>query len=632
MAHLQALLQRLFLRAEELFNAAFGEQLNPLYHLGAITFFLFWLVGGSGLYLYAFFETGVSAAHASVEALTHGQWWAGGVLRSVHRYASDAMVVTMLLHLARHFAFDRFRGWRWFSWLTGVVLIWLVYVSGINGYMLPWDRLAQFVVIASFEWLDWLPAFGGSLVRNFMYASSVSDRFFSLLSFLHVGLPLAVLLLMWVHVQRVPKARTTPPRPVAIGIVAALLVLSLGQPALSQGGAADLGQAVVRIAPDWFYLALLPVIADGALATAWALTGAGTLLLATLPWWPRRRVAGIAEHTMTLAGPVGEPVQVPVRPDETLLDAGLRQGLPLPFECRNGACGVCLCSVEHGAVTHRPYQRSALPDALKQQGKALLCCAVPLQDVAVTVDAWASAVAVREFDAKVIRLERLADDVMRVWLRLPGGERLRFAAGQYLHVILADGQRRAFSFANPPHDNALIELHVRRIPGGRFTGHVFEGLRVGDTLRLEGPLGSFRLAESERPIFFVAGATGFAPVKSILEDAFKRGIRRPMRLYWGVRRPQDLYLLPLAEQWQREHPQFGVVPVVSEPQPQDHWSGRTGLVHEAMLADAPELAGVEVYVCGSVRMVESAVPALLARGLDEDACFSDAFRPAGAAV
>jgi len=627
MAHLQALLQRLFLRVEDLFNAAFGEQLNPLYHLGAITFFLFWLVGASGLYLYAFFETGVSAAHASVEALTHGQWWAGGVLRSVHRYASDAMVVTMLLHLARHFAFDRFRGWRWFSWVTGVALIWLVYVSGINGYMLPWDGLAQFVVIASFEWLDWLPAFGGSLVRNFMYASSVSDRFFSLLSFLHVGLPLAVLLLMWVHVQRVPKARTTPPRPVAIGIVAALLVLSLAQPALSQGGAADLGQAVVRVAPDWFYLALLPLIADGALATAWALTAAGTLLLATLPFWPRRRAAGIAEHTMTLAGPVGEPVQVPVRPDETLLDAGLRQGLPLPFECRNGACGVCLCSVEQGTVMHRPYQRSALPDALKQQGKALLCCAVPLQDVAVTVDAWASAGAVREFSAKVVRMERLAQDVMRLWLRLPGGERLAFAAGQYLNVILQDGQRRAFSFANPPHDNEQIELHVRRVPGGRFTGHVFEAMRVGDTLQLEGPLGSFRLAESERPIFFVAGATGFAPVKSILEDAFKRGIRRPMRLYWGVRHPQDLYLLALAQQWQREHPQFRVVPVVSEPQPQDRWSGRTGLVHEAMLADAPELAGVEVYVCGSVRMVESAVPALLARGLDENACFSDAFHP-----
>jgi NAD(P)H-flavin reductase/quinol-cytochrome oxidoreductase complex cytochrome b subunit/ferredoxin len=626
MRALQSLLQRLFLRAEGLFNAAFGERLNPLYHLGAIAFFLFWVVGASGLYLYAFFETGVAAAHDSVEALTHGQWFAGGVLRSVHRYAADAMVVTMLLHLLRHFAFDRFRGWRWFSWTTGVLLLWLVFVAGINGYMLPWDRLAQFVVSASFEWLDALPFFGGSLMRNFTYASSVGDRFFSLLSFLHIGLPLLVLLLMWVHVQRVPKARTMPPRGIAIALAASLVVLALVQPALSQGGAADLARAVDRIAPDWFFLALLPLIAGGAIAPAWALAVGGTGLLALLPWWPRRRAAGLAEHRMTLAGPTGENLVVPVRADETLLDAGLRQGLPLPFECRNGACGVCVCRVEQGALTHRPYQRAALSDAAKAQGKALLCCAVPLEDVAVVVDAWAAGPAQRETTARVARMERLADDVMRLWLALPGGERMRFAAGQYLNVILEDGQRRAFSFANPPQDDAQIELHVRRIPGGRFTGHVFDGLRVGDSLRIEGPLGSFRLAASERPIFFVAGATGFAPVKSIVEDAFARGIARPMRLYWGVRRPRDLYLLPLAEQWQRDHPQFRVIPVVSEPLPEDRWTGRTGLVHQAMLEDAPELAGIEVYVCGSVRMVDAALPELLAHGVDEDACFSDAFR------
>ena len=222
MKRLQALLQWLFMRLEALFNAAFGDRLNPLYHLGAISFFLFWVVGASGLYLYAFFETGVAEAYSSVEALTHGQWFAGGILRSVHRYASDAMVVTMLLHLLRHFAFDRFRGFRWFSWITGVALIWLVYISGINGYMLPWDRLAQFVIVASFEWLDWLPSFGGTLMRNFIHPSSVGDRFFSLLSFMHIGLPLVVLLLMWVHVQRVPKARTTPPRPIVWSLLATL--------------------------------------------------------------------------------------------------------------------------------------------------------------------------------------------------------------------------------------------------------------------------------------------------------------------------------------------------------------------------------------------------------------------------
>src|SRR5690606_23891099 len=190
-------------------------RINPFYQLGAIAFFLFWLVSASGLYLYIFFDTSVTGAYTSVEALTHGQWYAGGVLRSAHRYASDALVLVMFIHMLRHFAFDHLRGYRWFAWVTGVGLIWFMYICGINGYMLPWDRLAQFVTVASFEWLDWLPGMGGSLVRNFMYPDSVDDRFFSLLAFVHIGAPLLTLLLMWVHIQRVPKASTTPPR--AIG-------------------------------------------------------------------------------------------------------------------------------------------------------------------------------------------------------------------------------------------------------------------------------------------------------------------------------------------------------------------------------------------------------------------------------
>jgi NAD(P)H-flavin reductase len=168
---------------------------------------------------------------------------------------------------------------------------------------------------------------------------------------------------------------------------------------------------------------------------------------------------------------------------------------------------------------------------------------------------------------------------------------------------------------------------VRRIPGGRFTTQVFEQMKAGDTLRFEAPLGSFTLREGERPILLVAAATGFAPVKSIVEDAFHRGIRRPIRLYWGVRRPQDLYLLDLVRQWEAQHPDFRLITVVSDPQPGDHWEGRTGLVHEAMLADIGDLAGHEVYVCGSVRMVDAAVEAFLARGLPEGSCFSDAFSP-----
>lgn len=621
---LQSLLQRAFLRAEAVFNAVFGDRANPLYHVGAITFFLFWVVAASGLYLYVFFETGVDQAHESVEALTHGQWYAGGVLRSVHRYASDAMVVTMLVHMARHFAFDRFHGWRWFSWVTGVLLVWLMYATGINGYMLPWDTLAQFVVATTFEWLDWLPSFGGTLMRNFVYRTSVSDRFFSLLSFLHVGLPLAVLLLMWVHVQRVPKARTVPPRPIAIGIVAAMFVLAAVRPVASQGGAADFSRAVGDVALDWYYLALLPMMSEWPLGRAWAVAGVATLLFVAMPWWPMRREKH-ADHRVEVHGSDGVRAQVRVRADETLLDAGLREGLALPYECRNGACGVCLCTIERGRVEHRPCQRSALRDEDRAAGRALMCCAVPLEDVAVDVDAPLAVGTRTMHGAHVERMERLATDVMRLWLAPEGGERIAFSAGQYIDIVADDGRRRAFSFANAPHDNARIELHVRRIPGGRFTGHVFDAMRPGDRVRFEGPLGRFTLRESEQPVILVAAATGFAPVKSIVEDAFHRGLRRPIHVYWGVRRPRDFYLLDLAHSWEAQHPGFRLVTVVSEPRPEDGWTGRTGLVHEAILADFPAFSGLEVYVCGSVRMVDTAVAAFLARGLDEGACFSDAF-------
>ena len=625
MKKLQALLQWLFMRVEALFNAAFGDRLNPLYHLGAITFFLFWVVAGSGLYLYAFFETGVADAYTSVEALTHRQWFAGGILRSVHRYASDAMVITMLLHLLRHFAFDRFRGFRWFSWLTGVALIWGVYVSGINGYMLPWDRLAQYVITASFEWIDWLPGFGGTLTRNVIVPASISDRFFSLLAFMHIGVPLVVLLLMFVHVQRVPKARTHPPRAIMLSLGLTLLALALLRPVLSQGGAANLAVAITELNLDWFYLALFPLFDLWPLGRVWALMAAGTLLLALLPWLPPRfRRGGAGEYQMTLH-PATQPVAI--RAGETLLEAGLRQGLALPYECRNGGCGVCLCTVLHGTVDHGAYQRSALPDALRAQGKALMCCATPLSDVDIEVEHADARAPLAVHEARVLRLDRFSDDVARLILALPDGQDLPFRAGQYINILLDDGQRRAFSFANPPQVRGHIELHVRRIPGGRFTGHVFTQMKVGDTLRFEGPLGDFTLRDSDAPILFVAGATGFAPIKSIVEDAFARGVMRPMWLYWGVRHRADLYALALAEQWQREHANFRVVPVLSEPDPAEGWSGRTGLVHEAMLADFPDLQGHEVYVCGSVKMVEAAVPAFLAQGLGEGFCFSDAFVP-----
>ena len=626
-ARLQSALQWVFMQVEALFNRAFGDRVNPLYHLGSITFWLFWLVAGSGLYLYAFFETGVAGAYDSVQALTHDQWFAGGILRSVHRYASDAMVLTMLLHMVRHFAFDRMRGWRWFSWVSGVALIWGVYVSGINGYMLPWDQLAQFVIVASFEWLDWLPGTGGALARNFLYASSVNDRFFSLLAFMHIGVPLVVLLLMWVHVQRIPKARTSPPRPIMLSLTATLLVLSLVRPALSQGGAASLGVSPTTLQLDWFYLTVFPLLYLWPMAQVWALLAGATALLALVPWLPPRwRRASEGSFHMT----VDDRTEAhPIRPGETLLEAGLRAGLDLPYECRNGACGLCLCTVQHGNVDHGPYQRGALTEAMRGQGQTLMCCATPRSDLAIDV-VRVGGLQPKEnriYEGRVETMDRLGPELIRLTVSLPQGERIAFASGQYINILLPDGERRAYSFANAPHDNAQIELHIGLVPGGRFTTHVFDAMQVGDTLRFEGPLGQFTLHESELPILFVAGATGFAPVKSIIEDAFHRGLRRPMWLYWGVRRLDNLYLSALAEQWQREHDNLHFVPVLSEPDPGDAWQGRHGLVHEAMLADFPDMRGYEIYVCGSVKMVEAAVPAFINQGLDENFCFSDAFVP-----
>jgi NAD(P)H-flavin reductase len=619
---LQALLQWGFTKVEGVFNLAFGEKLNPLYYIGAISYYLMWLIVASGLYLYAFFETSVTGASASVEALTHAQPWAGGVLRSIHRYASDGVVLTMLLHMVRHFAFDHYRGFRWFSWVSGLVLLWLVYVSGINGYMLPWDRLAKFTVIATAEWLDWLPVFNGTLVRNFIFEENVNDRLFSLLSFIHIGVPLAVLAILWVHTQRVPQARTSPPLPIMLTLTVALIALSVIKPATSQI------ETKGELGFDWFYLPVLALLYRWTPGEVWLLVGAGTALLLVLPWLPPKKRG--AERYM-LVRPDNRII--PVRAGETLLDAALREGIALPFDCRNGGCGECKAILRSGAVDFGAHQPGVLSAAERAAGTILPCVCAPREDVEleyVPVKA-PGARASRPWSATVESLKRLAPEVMQVILKLEGG-RIAFYAGQYINILLEDGAKRSFSFATAPAlsgpTRERIELHIRRIPGGRYTTHVFEHMRPGDHVRFEGPLGSFFLREdSEKPMIFVAGSTGFAPVKSMLEYAFSRGVKRRMILYWGVRRPADLYLRELPEKWAREHPNFAFVPVISDPAPEDEWRGRTGLVHEAILADFPDLGGYQVYACGSAAMVEAAHPAFKAQGLGPDDCFADAFVP-----
>ena len=309
-------------------------------------------------------------------------------------------------------------------------------------------------------------------------------------------------------------------------------------------------------------------------------------------------------HTVTLQ-PSGQQFQV--EDGESILAAALRQQIILPYGCRNGACGSCKGKLLEGQVDYGVYQKKALPDEDKAQGKALFCQARPLGDVVIearTIGATKD-LQVKTLPCRVQKLERLADDVIALHLKLPANERLQFLAGQYLEFLLKDGSRRSFSMANAPHDDELIQLHVRRVAGGQFTDHVFGRMKERDILRFEGPLGTFFLRQdSDKPIVFVASGTGFAPIKSIIEAARHKGVTRPMTLYWGGRRPTDLYMNALAESW--AGPALRYVPVVSDALPEDGWGGRTGFVHRAVMQDFPDLSAHQVYACGVPIMVDSA--------------------------
>ncbi len=275
-------------RIESAFDAVFTPEWNPLYQLGALGWFFYWIVAVSGIYLYVFFDSGVTEAYESVEHITHVQWYAGGVMRSLHRYASDALVIVMMLHLLREYIMDRLHGPRWFAWVIGVPMIWLVFAAGISGYWVVWDKLAQYVALATSQWLDALPLFGEPIARNFIHDSTLSGRFFTLMVFIHIAVPLILLFVMWIHIQRHTHARVNPPRGLAMGTLAALLVLSLVHPAVSQGPA-DLGAVPARVGLDWFYLFLYPLLDEYSGIALWALLGAATLLLLALPWLPHKR-------------------------------------------------------------------------------------------------------------------------------------------------------------------------------------------------------------------------------------------------------------------------------------------------------------------------------------------------------
>ena len=313
-----------------------------------------------------------------------------------------------------------------------------------------------------------------------------------------------------------------------------------------------------------------------------------------------------------------------VEEGESVLAAALRQHLVLPYGCRNSACGSCKGRIVAGRVDYGVYQRKALTEEEKAQGKALFCQAKPLTELVIEARTIGAArdIPIRTLPCRVQKMERLADDVMVLYLRLPANERLQFLAGQYIEFLLKDGSRRSFSMGNAPHDDELIQLHVRHVAGGQFTDHVFGKMKERDILRLEGPLGTFFLREdSAKPIVFVASGTGFAPIKSIVEHALHKGVTRPMVLYWGGRRPKDLYMDALARQWSIEY-----IPVVSDALPEDRWTGRTGFVHRAVMQDFPDLSGHQVYACGVPVMVDAAKRDFTQQcKLPEEEFFADCF-------
>ena len=326
-------------------------------------------------------------------------------------------------------------------------------------------------------------------------------------------------------------------------------------------------------------------------------------------------------------------------PGEAILPAAIRQGIGLPYGCKDGACGSCKSRKLEGLVLHGPHQSKALSAEEEAAGFILTCCGVPLTDVVIesrnVTDE--SAFPVRKMPSRVISLEKKSHDVIVVKLQLPANDTLRYHAGQYIEFILRDGARRSYSMANAPHTLAksdasppagpAVELHIRHMPGGKFTDHVFTAMKEKEILRVEGPYGSFYLREdSNKPMVLLASGTGFAPIKAVIEHMQHKNIDRPATLYWGGRRPADLYL----DDWVRarlaEMPNLKYVPVISDALPEDNWTGRTGFVHKAVMADFPDLSGHQVYACGAPVVVDSARADYTAHAkLPPDEFFADSF-------
>lgn len=324
-----------------------------------------------------------------------------------------------------------------------------------------------------------------------------------------------------------------------------------------------------------------------------------------------------------------------VEEDETVLEAAIRQGVQLPYGCKNGACGSCKGKVLEGRMEHGDHSQSALSTLDESAGATLLCCAHPKSNVLIDVREIQGGgdIPVRKVPCRVQAITYPSNDVAILQLQLPASQRFQFLAGQYLEFLLKDNKRRAYSIASPPHQEGPIELHIRHLPGGLFTDALFgqgadgKSIKEKDILRFEGPQGSFFLREdTQKPIIFLASGTGFAPIKSILLHMRQKKIDRQVYFYWGGRRPKDLYMDTLCQEFASTIPRFHYIPVVSEAQPDDHWTGRTGFVHHAVMADFPDLSAFQVYACGAPIVIQSAQTDFLEQcGLPEDEFYADSF-------
>ena len=319
-----------------------------------------------------------------------------------------------------------------------------------------------------------------------------------------------------------------------------------------------------------------------------------------------------------------------VRAEKPVLEVALSAGLNLPHSCKSGHCSSCRARLRTGEIRYPNGRPLGITATEEQSGHILLCQARPVTDLVVEARLIATAadVEIKTLPCRIARLTPLADDVMQVLLRLPAVETLRFQPGQYLDILLEGGGRRSFSIASPPHDSDLLELHVRRVPGGGFTDRLFGTLQAGALLRIEGPLGQFTYRPGPGPVLMVAGGTGFAPLKSMLRHVLESPKSQPERaihLYWGARRPPDLYEEVTVLEWARRYPYLHFKAVLSESGTADFQHRSLGWVHEAVLADHPDLSAFEVYAAGPPAMIEAIRSTFPRQGLERERLRFDSF-------